>query len=74
MAQGQNPLEMIATELLAELDQLDASTHYFSDLPTTDANYQDQWRTTTRLATEIRLCVERLVEELARQGSSGAGP
>ena len=72
MTERGNVLEMIFVELKGELEQLEASTHYYSDLPPTPANYQDQWRTTSRFTTEIRFCVDRIVEELARRGQMHA--
>lgn len=63
-----NALEVIMVELMDELEQLQASTHYHSDLPPTPENYAQQWRATSRFATEIGFCVQRLVEELARRG------
>ena len=55
-------------ELMAELEQLQASTHYYSDLPPSPEHYAEQWRGTAQRATEIEFCVQRLVEELARRG------
>jgi hypothetical protein len=63
-----NALEVIMVELLDELEQLEASTHYYSDLPPTPEHYANQWRATSRFATEIDFCLQRLVEELARRG------
>jgi hypothetical protein len=68
MRNNVNTLEVIMVELLDELEQLQASTHYHSDLPPTPANYAKQWQTASRFTTEIGFCVERLVEELARRG------
>lgn len=63
-----NALEVIMIELMDELEELQARTNYYSDLPPTPANYAKQWKTTSRFATEIEFCVQRMVEELVRRG------
>lgn len=54
--------------LAGELQQLEGANHYYSDLPPTAENYQDQWQCFAQQSDELSKIFNRLCAHLEAIG------